>query len=60
MNLQLLHEIREKTLENYTDVEDGFKKKSGYNMDKLTTILDSKNITIEEFIEFAKNNPVEN
>lgn len=54
MNEEKFKKFKKKAFEKYVDVDDQFKKKSGWNMDKLEPLLNEQNITVDEFITYAK------
>lgn len=54
MNEEKFQEFKKLAFENYVDIDDQFKKKSGWNMDKLEPLLKEQNITVDEFIAYAK------
>lgn len=54
MNEEKFQEFKKLAFENYVDVDDQFKKKSGWNMDKLEPVLAEQNISVGNFIEYAK------
>ncbi|MGM0169881.1 hypothetical protein IGI39_004908 [Enterococcus sp. AZ135] len=54
MNEEKFQEFKKQAFENYVDFDDQFKKKSGWNMDKLEPLLKEQNITVDEFIAYAK------
>lgn len=54
MNEEKFQEFKKQAFENYVDVDDQFKKKSGWNMEKLEPLLNEQNITVDEFIVYAK------
>lgn len=54
MNEEKFQEFKKQAFENYVDVDDQFKKKSGWNMEKLEPLLNEQNIIVDEFIAYAK------
>lgn len=54
MNEEKFQTFKNQAFENYVDVDDQFKKKSGWNMEKLEPLLNEQNITVDEFIAYAK------
>lgn len=54
MNEELYQLFTKTAFEDYVDTKDKYKKKSGWNMKKLQPLLNKNQITVEEFIRYAK------
>lgn len=54
MNNKLWMLCKEQAYESYIDINDHFSKKFGWHIDKLQSILDKHNVTLDEFIDYSK------